>query len=282
MYQTARRLGSFILRRLQTLQLQPQTSLCTQDELGETANSLRASPEFGVRPRGQTKPEQGQRHDDSKLCQCEFLPNTVPVEHKQALVFTSASLIVSDLIHLWGHSTWGLRRRGWRHEKPAPVRSQGQNAEDETPKRGRITQVKHDKVERRLRSFFFISYMWVCPDSGVVVRSINTDQTDGTLGRTTQRNDYFSLQSLLHSLMVITSYQIRFFSSLLRLVMCVVKTIRQDRFLGASHPLGLCNPPAVACPGCTSSSQPAQERVAGETLWCTWWWREGWTDPPFR
>lgn len=30
---------------------------------------------------------------------------------------------------------------------------------------------------------FFISYMRVCPNSGVVVCTINTDQTDGTLGR---------------------------------------------------------------------------------------------------
>lgn len=70
--------GVFLL--VQRLHLQPQASLSTQDELGETANSSNTAAEFRVHPRAETKPEQGQRHDHSKLCQGELLTDAVPVD----------------------------------------------------------------------------------------------------------------------------------------------------------------------------------------------------------
>lgn len=42
---------------------------------------------------------------------------------------------------------------------------------------------------------FILSYMWVCPDGGVVVCSINTDQTDGTWRRFTGSKKDFELNS---------------------------------------------------------------------------------------
>lgn len=76
--------GSLILwflqvLRVQRLQLQPQASLSSQDELRDTLNTAGAGPVFRVHSWGQTKPEQGQRHDDSQLRQGEFLTDTVPV-----------------------------------------------------------------------------------------------------------------------------------------------------------------------------------------------------------
>lgn len=76
--------GSLILLFLQVLcaqrlQQQPQASLSSQDELGETLSAAGAGPKFRVHSWGQTKPEQGQRHDDSQLRQGEFLTDTVPV-----------------------------------------------------------------------------------------------------------------------------------------------------------------------------------------------------------
>ncbi len=179
-----------MVRRLQVvrdqrLQLQPQTSLRTQDELGETTNFPGAGPEFGVHPQGQTKPEQGQRHDHSKLCQGEFLPNTVPVENKQVPVFTSASLIVWFTYEDAVPGAWGEGDEGMRSPPLCPCRVKTQRIK--LLKESKSLRSNTTKVERRLRSFFFISYIWVRPDGRVVVRSINTDQTDGTLGRTTQR-----------------------------------------------------------------------------------------------
>lgn len=37
-----------------------------------------------------------------------------------------------------------------------------------------------------------MSYVWVCPDSRVVVSSVNTDQTDSTSGRRAERKQVFS------------------------------------------------------------------------------------------
>lgn len=64
----------------QRLQLQPQASLSTQDELGEPANASRAGSELRVHSRAQTKPEQGESHDHSQLCQGELLTYAVPVD----------------------------------------------------------------------------------------------------------------------------------------------------------------------------------------------------------
>ncbi|TNN53862.1 hypothetical protein EYF80_035923 [Liparis tanakae] len=101
--------------RDQRLQLQPQTSLRTQDELRETAHSPRPGPEFGVHPRGQAIPEQGQRHDDPKLCQGEFLPNAIPVRTQTSISLyqhTPHDLTSYDYLYSQRDSVPGARGEG--------------------------------------------------------------------------------------------------------------------------------------------------------------------------
>lgn len=69
--------ASLVLHRLH---LQPQATLRTQDQLGQTANRTGG---FRIGPRRQAKPEQSQRHDDSQLSQGELLTDAIPVKaHK--------------------------------------------------------------------------------------------------------------------------------------------------------------------------------------------------------
>lgn len=83
--------------RRQRLQLQPQASLSAKHELGKTANPPRAAPVFRVHTGAETKPQQGQRHDNPQLSHGELLSDTVPVRER-LWIFTPLTHSIMSLL----------------------------------------------------------------------------------------------------------------------------------------------------------------------------------------
>lgn len=211
-------------------------------------------------------------------------------EHIQVFIFICIFLMVSDVIEDAVPGAWGEGDEGmWR-----PCRCV---CRVKTQRLKLLKERKSLSLNMLLGKENYIcscSYMWVRPNSRVVVCPIDTDQTDGSLGRITER--HFKIL-YPHSLKVMTNFHflvevgkwesLNIFFYRWSIIWSKVgwtlkSTSKPSKKASPSHPLVQSAPLAVPCPGCTSWLQPAQEGAAGETLWCTWWWREGWTDPPFR